>query len=74
MNKKKVKIDRTNESQEYWERILTQEGFDMKRGGMEDPQQVAAIKGYLIREQLAEVSEEEIADGFQQSDTEIENE
>lgn len=63
MTRKRKKINTANESQAYWERILTQEGFSMSRGSLrDDPKQKRAVKKFLRDNQIAVITEKEAAE------------
>ena len=63
---KKIEVDISNTSQEYWEKILTQEGYDISRGSIQgDPQQKFAVITYLENMNMSVVNEEDVKSGFQ---------
>src|ERR1700676_1270326 len=63
---KKIEVDISNTSKEYWEKILTQEGYDISRGSIQgDPQQKFAVITYLENMNMSVVNEEDVKSGFQ---------
>jgi hypothetical protein len=63
--KRRKKIDTTNESQEYWEKVLNDAGLSMDRGSFGEVKQQNAILVYLDSERYQEALEKEVKEGFE---------